>query len=272
MSRKPQLDNNEGFVSRWSRRKSSARQAGSSDEISQETVQDQRPGNQPVDPALSHILDSDQAAEPNPVADAPGDSGMPANATGSTETATEPGEPPDLPDIDALTEQSDYSAFMAPNVSHEIRNLALRKLFRSQVFNIRDGLDDYDEDFTTFEKLGDIVTADMRHHAQRKKALAEQEPLAQEAATGANDDSVDDHHAERTDNPAAASQDTANDQQVGANDPLAADSVRNEPVTTRDPTDKPGMNAGTDSVSPAAEQPVLAGKLRRRHNPPDTVA
>lgn len=78
----------------------------------------------------------------------------------------------DMPAIESLTPDSDYADFFSPGVSEALRKLALRKLFHSDVFNIRDGLDEYDDDFTQFEKLGDIVTSDMRHQveleAQRK--------------------------------------------------------------------------------------------------------
>ncbi len=72
----------------------------------------------------------------------------------------------DMPAIDSLTEDSDYSGFLSPRVSEALRKQALRKLFHSTIFNIRDGLDDYDGVYTEFEKLGDIVTADMRHQIE----------------------------------------------------------------------------------------------------------
>ena len=72
----------------------------------------------------------------------------------------------DMPPLDSLTEESDYSGFLSPKVSDELRKLALRKLFQSARFNLRDGLDDYDEDFTSFAKLGDIVTAEMRRRLE----------------------------------------------------------------------------------------------------------
>ena len=82
----------------------------------------------------------------------------------------------DMPDLDSLDEDSDYSGFLSPGVSEELRKLALRKLFQGQGFNLCDGLDDYDEEFTSFEKLGDIVTADMRfqleEEARRKLQIA----------------------------------------------------------------------------------------------------
>ncbi len=72
----------------------------------------------------------------------------------------------DMPAIDSLTEDSDYSGFFSPRVSETLRRQALRKLFHAPMFNIRDGLDDYDGVYTEFEKLGDIVTADMRHQME----------------------------------------------------------------------------------------------------------
>jgi hypothetical protein len=75
----------------------------------------------------------------------------------------------DMPDIDALTDDSDFTPFMSTGVSEELRNLALRKLFHASAFNIRDGLDEYDEDYTTFEKLGDIITADMKHQVEMQQ-------------------------------------------------------------------------------------------------------
>jgi len=86
----------------------------------------------------------------------------------------------DMPSIETLTEDSDFSGFMSEGVSDELRNLALRKLFRAPVFNIRDGLDEYDEDYTSFEKLGDIVTADMKHRIEMQEQKL-REKLAAEA-------------------------------------------------------------------------------------------
>lgn len=72
----------------------------------------------------------------------------------------------DMPPVESLTADSDYSAFMSPRVSESLRRLALRKLFHSAEFNICDGLDDYDGDYTSFAKLGGIITADMKHQME----------------------------------------------------------------------------------------------------------
>ena len=77
----------------------------------------------------------------------------------------------DMPPIESLDEDSDYSGFLSPKVSEELRKRALRKLFHSAGINVRDGLDDYDEDFTEFAKLGDIVTADVKHRLEQEMQL-----------------------------------------------------------------------------------------------------
>ena len=49
------------------------------------------------------------------------------------------------------------------------RKQALRELFHKPQFNVRDGLNEYDDDFTQFAGLGDIVT----HEMKRMMNLAE---------------------------------------------------------------------------------------------------
>ncbi len=81
----------------------------------------------------------------------------------------------DMPPIESLSESSDFSGFMSSGVSDKLRNLALRKMFQAPSFNIRDGLDEYDEDYTSFEKLGDIVTCDMKHQIEMKELKKKEE-------------------------------------------------------------------------------------------------
>ncbi len=72
----------------------------------------------------------------------------------------------DMPPLDSLGPESDYSGFLSPGVSEELRRLALRKLFLSPLFNVTDGLDDYDDDFRSFEVLKEAF------HARRDRAPA----------------------------------------------------------------------------------------------------
>lgn len=125
----------ETFLQRWSREKSRARTEAGTD-------------------GSGTAVQPDAQAEPGAASDAG------------------PVEPVELPSIDDLGPDSDYSAFMAPEVDSGLRRLALRKLFQSPKFNVLDGLDDYCDDFTQFPPLGAIVTADMRHQLERAAKAA----------------------------------------------------------------------------------------------------
>lgn len=81
----------------------------------------------------------------------------------------------DMPPLASLSGNSDAAAFMSPGVSDSLRRRALRRIFSSQKFNLRDGLDDYDEDFSSFIPLGDVVTAEMRRQWERMKNANAQE-------------------------------------------------------------------------------------------------
>lgn len=52
-----------------------------------------------------------------------------------------------LPDPETLEAGSDFSAFMSPGVSSTLRRKALRQLWTTGDYNLRDGLNDYDQDF-----------------------------------------------------------------------------------------------------------------------------
>lgn len=66
----------------------------------------------------------------------------------------EPPAGPDLPDVDSLTAESDFSAFLQEAVPAHLHKLAMRKLWRSDpVFANLDGLNDYDTDFTIKEAM-----------------------------------------------------------------------------------------------------------------------
>ncbi|MCG2592117.1 DUF3306 domain-containing protein [Ramlibacter sp. XY19] len=100
----------EGFLGRWSKRKDAVRKG--------EEVQ----------------------AEPEVVAPAPAP--VPAAAAPAEVPA-----PPTLEDAQALTAESDFTRFTAPNVSPEVRNAAMKKLFADPHFNVMDGLDTYIDDY-----------------------------------------------------------------------------------------------------------------------------
>jgi hypothetical protein len=138
---------------------------------------------------LGRESEVDTAPPPAPVAPAAQEASLPSDE--------------DMPPLESLTEESDYSGFLSPSVSETLRKAALRKLFHSSAFNLCDGLDDYDEDFRNFAALGDLVTEEMRRRMEHMAEALESESQevaaapqseAEEpapAADGADDDNED---------------------------------------------------------------------------------
>jgi hypothetical protein len=139
------------------------------------------PGGEPLLQRWSRLKSRAREAERQgvPTSSDPGPNPVPAPHTVTPLEPAAAGQPPriELPDLDLLGQDSDYSAFLAPGVEPALRKRALRQLFASPKFNVFDGLDTYRDDFTSFPALGNIVTADMRHHVERlaKDALAKLE-------------------------------------------------------------------------------------------------
>lgn len=146
----------EPFLRRWSRLKKESRE-GPPDEAA-------------VAPEKSAGQEAPGEAESAPPA-APAQGGTPAD------------EPPELPSLDSLHEESDFGAFMRAGVDPDLRRLALRKMFRNPKYGVVDELDPFRADFAAFTPLGDIVTADMKFHAER--LLRREMEKAAEAAEGA---------------------------------------------------------------------------------------
>ena len=156
----------EGPLRRWARRKREvAREKKAEDEA-------RRRGESPDPSDAAHGGGASTVGAPEP-------------AVAEEEILTDA----DMPPLDSLDDDSDYSGFLSSGVSEELRRRALRKLFSSAVFNIPDGLDDYDDDFTTFAALGDIVTADMRHQAEMEAERARQARAESEAAATTEEES-----------------------------------------------------------------------------------
>lgn len=86
----------------------------------------------------------------------------PATAPGPAPRAGE-APPPELPPLDRLTPDSDFSAFMDPRVDERLRRLALKKLFSDPRLNIVDGLDDFAEDYTLLEDLPQELVGKLEH-------------------------------------------------------------------------------------------------------------
>lgn len=107
----------------------------------------------------------------------------------------EPVREEDLPDPDSLPPGSDITAFMAPGVSAGLRRRALKRLFAADHYAIRDGLDDYDQDFRqTLAPLAERAAERLRRWlddpADREDdgTAAESREVADDTASSPGDD------------------------------------------------------------------------------------
>lgn len=148
-------DTESSFLQRWSKRKTEVK-AGQGTPAEQEGPEQ--------DASERELKTSDEQPQADTEAD--------------TETVTEEKAEltdADMPPLDSIDQSTDISQFFSPKVSAELRRLALRKMFHLPAYNIRDGLNDYDDDYTRFEPLGDIVTSDMKHMQEVEKLRRQQQ-------------------------------------------------------------------------------------------------
>ncbi len=116
------MASDDGFLSRWSRRKADVRQG--------------RPLEEPQVPTPKVA-----ATEPLPSRPVEG-------------SATAQNQPlPSLAQAAQLTPESDFTAFVARGVAPEVKNAAMKKLFSDPHFNVMDGLDIYIDDYTQPDPL-----------------------------------------------------------------------------------------------------------------------
>jgi len=114
---------------------------------------------------------ADSAAPPAALApdDGAADDVEQAPAAANAEAAEDQAAAPslELPPLASLTAESDFSAFMQPGVDSALRSAALRKMWQNPIYGVVDDLDPFRADFAAFTPLGDIITSDMKFHAER---------------------------------------------------------------------------------------------------------
>ena len=144
------MADDEGFVRRWSRRKSAARAEAGLSDPEPATAASQSPAPAPTPPSA-----------PGPeVPDAV--------------------DPASLPDIESLTYGSDFTVFLRAGVPAELRKRALQRLWRSDpVLANLDGLVEYGEDYSHIGIAPQIVRTAYevgRGMLDRIEAVAAQSP------------------------------------------------------------------------------------------------
>ena len=99
------------------------------------------------------------AAAEAPAAPASAPAVVPAPATAAG--APSPPAALELPPVESLTFDSDFTAFLQPGVDDKVKRAALKQLFRDPRFNIMDGLDTYIDDYTKADPIPPDIVADL---------------------------------------------------------------------------------------------------------------
>ena len=93
---------------------------------------------------------------------------------------------PELPSIDKLTPESDFSGFMHPKVEDALRRVALKKLFRGDPhFNLPDPFEPYSRDWNIADPIPDEMLKTLNQARmlllsdEEKQELAKQEAAAE---------------------------------------------------------------------------------------------
>ncbi|WP_280539259.1 DUF3306 domain-containing protein [Chromohalobacter sp. 11-W] len=145
------------FMQRWSQRKRDQGDTSSFDKASEET------------PAT--LPEQTHASAPSE-----------EHETSSRAAALIPGYDPQrpldeqLPEPEQLGAGDDFRAFMLPGVGEFLKRRALRRMFKVGNYNVRDGLDDYDEDYSQLMRMMPEVSARMRQWLHK-----DQEPEPQDS-------------------------------------------------------------------------------------------
>lgn len=190
-------ESDDGFVSRWSRLK-----------------RHQTPPAEAAPPAPD-------AVEPEAPQAAEGEAGR---APDSDEIVK------NLPDIETLTKESDFTPFLQDGVPEELRNRALRHLWRlSPVFANVDGLNDYDLDYTDAAVAVKGVLKTLYQVGRGMPDPVKPEDEAEEVVAG----TAESHQAGETDARDAPDDGNVNDgaeEAQGADQPAALTDAAAEPL------------------------------------------
>ncbi|NCF27464.1 MAG: DUF3306 domain-containing protein [Gammaproteobacteria bacterium] len=233
-------DAGDAFLSRWARRKAAARTGGDPDAGAGETS-----------------LEAQERANA-----APSNADTPAAGVDEQDARADLTDE-DMPPVSSIDENTDMSGFFSPKVTQAVKKAALKKFFHSPIFNIVDGLDDYDDDFRNFEALGDIITSDMRGQMEReaeraREAAANHEPDrgSPDVGTQASDkaDEQDTGHE-----PEEIAEDSSTPEQLAAAEPEPEPKPETEPEPEPGVTREPGT---TPSAGHAKLRPRDVGDER----------
>jgi hypothetical protein len=234
-------DADDGFLSRWARRKAQ--------------VRDGRAGSVPAEPGpnppgAGADLPTTGRAPASPVDAAPAavENAAPAvvEAPARSQPATPAAAPlPTMDDVALLTRESDFSAFVRPGVDSGVKNAALKKLFSDPRYNVMDGLDTYIDDYGKPDPIPPAMLRRMTQSAML--GLFDSEPETAAPADRGNETAAE---SVNPDGPVPLAMAQSPDPGAAAISPLAAE-IR--------PDDDPDLRLQQDD---AAERPGPAPGAR----------
>ncbi|WP_114764427.1 DUF3306 domain-containing protein [Vibrio rhodolitus] len=158
------------FISRWSKRKL--------DEKAKELLS--------TEETQVAVKANENSDEINAELSTPIDESQPAIAASETETGAMAANDADKP------EEMSIANLLVSEAEQSVKKAALRKLFLSEEFNVRDGLDDYDEDYSNLKTLSQSVAETLRDWVKEQPEEASEKEQAIAAAPEAEDAEVTD--------------------------------------------------------------------------------
>ena len=158
----------EHFFSRWSRRKVAVAQGVA--------LPEPAPAVQPLTPSATTVTDTtaEAAAVVNPSAHPHAPEPAPTEAPPLT-----------MDDVAALTTESDFKPFVARDVAPEVRNAAMKTLFKDPHYNVMDRMDIYIDDYSQPDPLPEAMLRQMA--SAQFLGLFEDQPAAAPAAATAGE-------------------------------------------------------------------------------------
>ena len=179
----PGSDGDQGFLSRWSRRKTQARLASQGPKL-------------PLPDSAQPAQGAPETSQPQPVSQVPTDAaaaaiGSPPAEQLASEAAQEPA--PTMADVAQLTPESDFTRFVRSDVQTDVKNAALKRLFSDPHFNRMDGLDVYIDDYNVPDPLPPSMLRKMAQaeflglvtQASKKEGATALDPLKPDAGEAA---------------------------------------------------------------------------------------
>ncbi|MFA0389650.1 DUF3306 domain-containing protein [Vibrio splendidus] len=165
------------FFSRWSQRKL--------DESTDEPLE--APALTSSDSSSSEISPADLSSEMEAAA--------PQSLEGDALETNEEVHAYDVQDpAPEATEDLSVAQLLVSEASESVKKAALRKLFLSEEFNVRDGLDDYDDDYSNLKSLSEGVAETLRDWVKDK--TEEETTLEEEQIIDSKDESEVLEHSE----------------------------------------------------------------------------